>query len=211
MNGPFGDTCDIILQNAPLECLKNYPVIIPSGQVQFNTTDIENLMNYTQSGGILVLNQQHLSQFPTSLIEKVKISNYYNELEYGNGSIIVYGPNFNPNIVGSTIIQELNKKLLPFQIEGDIQYMINRKQSSWILTLMNNEGIRKPFDGPAKIQERKAKDVTIQYYPIEEMGDPVSIQNFRVISPNIALESISSNKWSTLIPPGEIIIIEFEL
>ncbi|NPD87919.1 MAG: hypothetical protein HGN29_04300 [Asgard group archaeon] len=211
VNSQYGDTCDILLQNAPLECLKSYPVIIPSGEIQFSISQIEDLLSYTDAGGILVLNQAYLPQFPEDITNSLDSTSLYEQRDWGEGSIIIYGPEYNPKVIGPTIIQELNNLLLPFRIEGDIQFMINRKEASWVLTLMNNNGIRKPFDGIAKINRKKVSEIIIYFNPIQEMGDSNGVLDTTIYSNNINLELVSNNLWKTKIPPGEIIIIEFKL
>jgi hypothetical protein len=40
-------------------------------------------------------------------------------------------------------LQRLHDESLPVQIEGDIEFAISRNETSWVITLINNRGIRK--------------------------------------------------------------------
>jgi hypothetical protein len=44
----------------------------------------------------------------------------------------------------------------PIRVTGDVEYLINRKEDSWVITLFNNNGVIKPQQGLAQV-DRSAK------------------------------------------------------
>ena len=165
VNSPYGDTCDFLQQDANQSVLDAYPVIIPSGDIQFLPSQIQNLINYTKNGGILVLNQMYLNQFPAGFMQNAQYLSTFNPVliqNYGHGKIIFYGPDFDTTQLGP-IIKQLESQLLPFQVNGNVAYQINRRASSWVITLMNNKGVTKnPFDASV-VDESQAQNVQIAY------------------------------------------------
>ena len=49
----------------------------------------------------------------------------------------------------------------PLQIRGDVEYLINRTDRGWIITLLNNNGVLKPQQGLAQVDRSAAVTATI--------------------------------------------------
>lgn len=90
----------------------------------------------------------------------------------------------------------------PVQIRGDVEYLINRTANSWVVTLLNNNGVFKPQQGLAQV-DRSAyvnANISLRGQAIQSAVDwitdkPVDVQR-------------GSNQLSVSIAPGGVAIIE---
>ncbi len=48
-----------------------------------------------------------------------------------------------PAPAARAVLQRLHDECLPVRVEGDIEFALNRTESSWLVTLINNRGVRK--------------------------------------------------------------------
>ena len=55
----------------------------------------------------------------------------------------------------------LTQGLLPIKVTGDVQYLINRNQNGWIVTLINNRGNYKPQQGLAEPRREEIAPVRL--------------------------------------------------
>ena len=69
--------------------------------------------------------------------------------DYGKGKVILTLPSYmldnNTNIlpICRDLLKQITYEALPFRVEGDIEYIINRNKTGWVVTLMNNRGVYK--------------------------------------------------------------------
>jgi hypothetical protein len=208
-HSPFGDTCDVILQNASTQVLSSYPIIIPTGDITFSTADINRIFDYVNNSGILLLNTAYINQFKSTSIGNINSFDLFSTTSIGAGYVITYGPNFNMELIGKWIMNELADIYLPFKISGgDVQYLINRRSDSWILTLINNDGVTKDPRSPPIIDATKEKVVNIKFQGAESI---LTINDWLIGSlSNSTWIQTSSDTVSVTIPPGEIAVLEFQ-
>jgi hypothetical protein len=91
----------------------------------------------------------------------------------------------------------------PVQVEGDVEYLVNRNANGWVVTLFNDNGIFKPQQGLAQVDRTATANVTIR------------LRNQRLSS---ATEWISDSKLAArdgaavqlTIPAGGIAIVELK-
>jgi hypothetical protein len=185
INNEFGDMFDILLQNAPIDVLSTYPVIILSGDINFQTQEPARLVEYVKSGGTLLVN----SAFFPALNAELKSQNQNITLTLSpfekakviplgsndQGMFIAYGPDYNSDTL-RCILRELMPMISPFELSStgpaesnqgtigakvNIQSMINRNANGWILTLINNDGITKAPKFAPTIDQTQQKEITI--------------------------------------------------
>ena len=87
---------------------------------------------------------------------------------------------------------------LPLKVEGDVEYLINRKANSWVVTLLNNNGVFKTQQGMAQVDRSAYVNVTISGKQIQratEWTEDISL------TPNNGTVSLK-------IPPGGLAIVE---
>ena len=90
VNGPFGDTFDVLLQNASAAVLNSYPGLILSGDLRLSVAEVTRFTNYVHQGGTLFLNTAYLREFPE--YAKLSAAGSRRNLTAGKGRVIVYGP-----------------------------------------------------------------------------------------------------------------------
>jgi len=50
----------------------------------------------------------------------------------------------------------------PVTVRGDIEYLVNRNERGWVVTLINNRGVYKPQQGLARVERDEAAGVTVE-------------------------------------------------
>ncbi len=89
----------------------------------------------------------------------------------------------------------------PVEVRGDVEYLINRTERSWVVTLFNNNGVMKPQQGMAQVDRSAIVDATIRL-----RGQ--SIQSAREWTGGKNLELSKEGKVALSIPAGGIAIVE---
>jgi hypothetical protein len=90
----------------------------------------------------------------------------------------------------------------PVQVLGDVEYLINRTSNSWVVTLLNNNGVFKPQQGLAQVDRNAyvTASISLRGQALQSAVDwitdkPVEIQR-------------GANQLSVSIAPGGVAIIE---
>jgi hypothetical protein len=88
----------------------------------------------------------------------------------GKGRIFIAADRIEP--APTPLLEMLADEILPFKITGEIEFMINRTDDAWILTLLNNKGFSKePRDMPV-IDFDGSADVTVEFrFEVEKIED----------------------------------------
>ena len=60
-----------------------------------------------------------------------------------------------------TMVSLLSERYLPISFSGQIQLLINRIESGWLIGLVNNDGVTKERMAAVKLDPSKAKTVSI--------------------------------------------------
>ena len=95
----------------------------------------------------------------------------------------------------------------PVKVEGDVEYLINRTDSSWIITLFNNNGVYKPQQGLAQVVRTEAAiaTLTVSGKPIRTASEWISDKPLDVQRSRPADDSVT-----VTISPGSIAIVELK-
>jgi hypothetical protein len=203
---PYGDTCDVLLQNASPNVLASYPVLVLSGQILLSSGERKNYVEYVENGGILLLNELTLHQFPRSVTGVLGVGGAGTVRGYGKGFVAHYGDPTREKKKTGEIIAALAETLLPFRVEGNVQYLISRRARGWVVTIVNNEGITKDFRSPPAMDPKKAQSVTISFSGI---GTVTDLRPLYVDSTSVVSFDASSGRVEGILAPGDIAIIEF--
>jgi hypothetical protein len=59
-------------------------------------------------------------------------------------------------------LAHLFESATPVRVGGDIEYLVNRNERGWIVTLINNRGVYKPQQGLAQVRRDEAADVSLE-------------------------------------------------
>lgn len=90
----------------------------------------------------------------------------------------------------------------PIKVSGDVEYLINRNEGGWVVTLINNNGVFKPQQGLAQVDRRAYVDAIINAPGITKATNWID---------DIAVEVKNKNGRSEVgssIAPGGVAVIE---
>ena len=94
----------------------------------------------------------------------------------------------------------------PIVVRGDVEYLINRNESGWVITLFNNNGVLKPQQGMAQV-DRTANvtaEVRLRRAQINRAAEWLSNKNLEIKKDADASEGVS-----VVIPPGGSQLLNF--
>ena len=190
VNTPYGDTVDVLTHTAAQSVLNSYPVVILAGDIAFTTAEVSRYMEYVRQGGILVMNSAYKKYFTAFTSSK----------NYGEGRVIVYGDDYSVKAL-PPIMDALATELIPFTLDERVQYILNVKDGSLVLTLINNNGVYKAYDSPIQFDESKTLFVNVSYTgsgKVLEVRDWISGKKL----------TASADQMVEL-GPGDIAVLEF--
>jgi len=99
--------------------------------------------------------------------------------------------------------------ITPVKVRGDVEYLINRTDTGWIVTLFNNNGVLKPQQGMAQVDRSAYVTATISLGPaqisqaVEWLGDkPLEVRtqdgessiSLRLAPGGVSIVELSSRK-----------------
>jgi hypothetical protein len=90
----------------------------------------------------------------------------------------------------------------PVTVKGDVEYLINRNTTGWVVTLLNNNGVFKPQQGMAQVDRSAYVSVTISVrgQQIQRATDWTTDKQVTATRDNVTLQ----------IAPGGIAVIELK-
>ncbi len=91
----------------------------------------------------------------------------------------------------------------PIKVSGDVEYLINRNNSGWLITMINNNGVNKPQQGLATV-DRSAVVTVMLSMPGQRIRSATNWINDR------SLEVPNGQTVSVPVPPGGIAIVEMK-
>jgi len=103
------------------------------------------------------------------------------------------------------LLVHLAAEATPVQVEGDVEYLINRNSRGWVVTLFNDDGVFKPQQGLAQVDRNASVNVK------------VSLRGFSIASANewttdravpIQRQNGARDSVALTIPPGGIAVVE---
>jgi hypothetical protein len=92
----------------------------------------------------------------------------------------------------------------PVRVEGDVEYLVNRNERGWVVTLINNRGVYKPEQGLAQVNRAEVAGVTVvladsQLQSAGEWTEGAQLKRSR---------EGNSERVSIEVPPGGVRIVE---
>jgi hypothetical protein len=197
VNGPYGDTFDILLQNASQSVLNSYPCLILSGDLRLESDEVLRLQQYVEQGGMLFLNTAYRSQFPDDQDDD-------NTLETGKGRVVTYGPDYDITALDA-LIRDALAKHLPVRVSGGVQYLVNLKPDAALVTLINNDGVTKAPREPARVDASKRRAAEIVYTGEGAVASASDIKNQQ------ALVLHDDSRIEAEIAAGGIAVVELRI
>ena len=130
---------------------------------------------------------------------------------YGKGNLIFTTPDYlldkNNNILplARYLLSRITEKSLPLKVKGSIEYIINCKDKSWVVTLINNKGVYKEMLEYEIIDPGECSRVEI-IYP----GKVKEVREWR-FAEKLKREYVGGNtKINLTVPVGDVRIVEIE-
>ena len=100
------------------------------------------------------------------------------------------------------LMAHLTRGLMPVEVQGDVEWLVNRTKKGWAVTLMNPAGQAKPQQGITPTDYRENRSVLIKsQLPIRTAKD-------RLLTTE-ALE-VRENTVRCLVPAGGVKIVELQ-
>jgi hypothetical protein len=59
------------------------------------------------------------------------------------------------------LLAHLCADVTPVQVRGEVQYLVNRTERGWVVTLINNKGVLKPQQGMAQVDRSQSVEVSL--------------------------------------------------
>jgi hypothetical protein len=90
------------------------------------------------------------------------------------------------------------------RVRGDVEYLINRNNAGWIVTLFNNNGVHKPQQGMAQVDRSASVTATISI-----PGQPIGTASDWITDKPLDVNK-TQNSVSVTLPPGGIAVVELK-
>lgn len=230
-SSPYGDTFDVLINNAARSSWQAYPVILVVGDIPWTVDEIQFLKEYVRDGGILAMNEIHIDGWdrawlglasegfaPTADAQAVlKSSDGDARLirrDIGQGCVLVSSRKPEPDLdqemaFPNELLVCLAEQYLPFRIEGDVQTLINRTKDGWALMIVNNKGITKELH----VDQRPVIDASAtQRVGISFQGQLANVSEL-IYDDKMRIESTGAGNEQRIrfdLPPGEIRLIKID-
>lgn len=228
---PYGDTFDVLVNDADRRSWRAYPVIFSVGDIVWTPDDLRFLEDYVRDGGILVLSEIHLAGWdraflgvapevfaPTQDARAVMASGdgvaRLIRRDIGRGCVFVSGtgPQAERTLrqaFPDELLAELAERYLPFRVDGDVQTLFNRTKTGWVVMVVNNRGVTKEphVDRQPDVDASATQPVSIFY-----RGQPLTVSNLMDGSP-LPMERTGGGDERVLrfdLPPGQIQMVAIE-
>lgn len=140
----------------------------------------ESTRIFSKLEGNLISSSQRFT-FPLVTLKKAKllmVDEEDNPLvtinRYGKGNVLLTLPHYlldsknEPLSLISHLLGHITSGLLPVKVIGDCEYMINKVDDGWIITLINNKGVSKGLYHAAIIDIRETKDISLVFNGVPE-------------------------------------------
>ena len=174
--------------------MAGYPSILLAGEMRFSSFFIRELEKALLSGSECWIHPRHAESLGEDRIHSWQKT----------GRLHVIQPPATSEKHEALAIHEdelknMTQRLLPVAVSGDpIQYQINRNQEGWVVELINNDGVFKAGDQPARIHPEATAHVVLKPNPSTAMtGGP------REWVTNTPLTRNAEGLILVDIPPGE--------
>jgi hypothetical protein len=92
----------------------------------------------------------------------------------------------------------------PVKVSGDVEYLINRNDSGWVVTLLNNNGVYKPQQGMPQVDRKAYVNVNISVRGQQ-------IQSANEWTQNRALSVNGPDSLNVRIAPGGVAVVELRV
>jgi len=101
------------------------------------------------------------------------------------------------------LLAHLFADVTPVRVAGDVEYLINRTENGWVVTLFNDHGVFKPQQGMAQVDRSAIVTATLSL-----KNQKLSTASEWTSDTQLAVQH--GVKVQVTIPPGGIAIVELK-
>lgn len=225
---PYGDTFDVLVNDADRRVWGAYLVLLAVGDVPWTKADIEYLKGYVQAGGILCLNEINVNGWPRDDVglaaeafapagDAVAVLSSRDGApllirhDLGKGCILVASRTPEEGLqeeraFPSPLLKALSEQFVPFSVQGNVEWLLNRTPNGWVLMLVNNSGFSKTHREAPKIDLSQTQRVAISYRG--GRAKVVDLLSDQEIPTRPSAEGISGWPIQVDVRPGELRILQ---
>jgi hypothetical protein len=93
---------------------------------------------------------------------------------------------------------------MPIAVQGDVEYLVNRTDTGWVVTLFNNRGVFKPAQGMAQVDRNAyvTAKISLRSQRIQSATEWTSEKN---------VEVKNQSEVTVTIAPGGISVVELKI
>ena len=191
---PYGEIADVMLNTVAGATMARYPSILLAGEMRFSSFFIRELEKALLSGSECWIHPRHAESLGEDRIHSWQKTGRLHVIQppatsQKHEALAIHGDE----------LRNMTQRLLPVAVSGDpIQYQINRNQEGWVVELINNDGVFKTGDQPARIHSEATAKVVLKPNPSSALtGKP------REWVTDTTLTRNAEGLILVAIPPGE--------
>jgi hypothetical protein len=103
------------------------------------------------------------------------------------------------------ILAQLTRSQLPIEVDGDVEWLLNRTAGSWLLTLINPAGQAKPQQGITPTDYRQNREIVIKsLFPLHAVSDWLSPEE------TFSVDGSEARRMEITVPAGSVRILEIQ-
>ncbi|MCC6729642.1 MAG: hypothetical protein IT208_09930 [Chthonomonadales bacterium] len=168
---PHGDIADVLLSSAPEAVLRAYPLTVLAGDYRPSAALAARLGRYVARGGTLVLDRATLARgvLPVATARGLPLppAGGFVRAARGQGAVVVMadcGPEApTASRPLSRVLARARGELIPIAVTGTLETLYNRTRDGWLVTLINNGGVRKRFREAVRVDPRATVTASLRY------------------------------------------------
>ncbi|MDD2710974.1 MAG: sugar-binding protein [Verrucomicrobiae bacterium] len=140
--------------------------------------------------------------------------------QHGKGRVILTAPDYMRAMDTKTqmlnlfdhLMRHLGSELRPVDVEGQVEFLINRNASGWVVTLINNEGVLRPLRKKEIILPEKNQAVRVILKPMAFDGkiEKPSVKEWLTGEALRPALSDAGTEVRLTVPAGDVRIVEFK-
>ena len=105
--------------------------------------------------------------------------------------------------VSALLLAHLGRDQMPIEVDGAVEWLVNRGEDAWFVTLLNPAGQAKPQQGITPTDYRQNKTVTVRaHFPVRAVTDWLDTEI------SLVGERAGESKFSIEVPAGGVRVLE---
>src|SRR5947209_6031435 len=102
------------------------------------------------------------------------------------------------------MLAHLFDDVTPVGVDGDVEYLVNRNERGWVVTLINNRGVYKPQQGLAQVNRGEYADVSLEMAGVTRAAEWTTGEELPV------KRGEGADSIALRVPPGGVRVVELD-